>query len=116
MPDPTTTIKSSMASYPGMAAIIIELVQGLPGEVQKMKTALAGNDMDALRRVVHQLRGACGGYGFDAVTAVAAAAEESIKNAAPAAEISAKVGALINLISRIEGFDAAKQAANVMAA
>jgi PAS domain S-box-containing protein len=116
MPDPTTTIKSSMASYPGMAAIIIELVQGLPGEVQKMKTALAGNDMDALRRVVHQLRGACGGYGFDAVTAVAAAAEESIKNAAPAAEVSAKVGALINLISRIEGFDAAKQAANVMAA
>jgi hypothetical protein len=55
--------------------------------------------------LTHQLRGACGGYGFDAITTVAAAAEDSIKTGQPRLVISTRVNSLIQIIQHIEGYD-----------
>jgi PAS domain S-box-containing protein len=102
------TIKSSLAHEPRMQAIIVEYVDGLPGEVHKMVDFLERNDLSALQKVVHQLRGASGGYGFDPVTDVATRAEESIKEQQAAESIAANVKSLIELIRRIDGYDESK--------
>jgi CheY-like chemotaxis protein/HPt (histidine-containing phosphotransfer) domain-containing protein/anti-sigma regulatory factor (Ser/Thr protein kinase) len=102
-------IKSSMGDYPGMKKIITEFVEGLPAEVRKMTDFLHRNQLDALRRVAHQLRGASGGYGFDAVTEPATKIEEAIKRSASLQTITDHVNSLIHILRRIEGFDSNNQ-------
>ena len=66
-------IVSALAHLPQMQQIIVEFVNELPGEVKKIQQLMQTPDLDAIRRVVHQLRGAGGGYGFDSISETAAA-------------------------------------------
>ncbi len=101
-------IKSTLAEYPGMKLIIDEFVAGLPGEVRKMTDFLAQNDMASLRRVVHQLRGAGGGYGFAFLTEPATSAEGSIDASTRIEVITAEVESLVAAIRRVEAYDETK--------
>jgi PAS domain S-box-containing protein len=98
-------IKSTFASNPRMATIIPEFVAGLAGEVRKMTDLLERKELAALQKVVHQLRGASGGYGFDSVTQPATRAEESIKAGNALESITAEIKSLIEVIRRIDGYD-----------
>ena len=102
---PADSIRSTMMDYPGMARIIVEFVQGLPEEVRKLKDFLKAEKPDELRRVVHQLRGACGGYGFDGLTEVATAAENAIHAADNVEIVTRHINSLIEMIRRIEGYE-----------
>jgi HPt (histidine-containing phosphotransfer) domain-containing protein len=104
-PELAGTIKSTLGEQPGMAKIIDEFVHDLPGEVQKLQAFLGAGEMDSLRRVVHQLRGAGGGYGFESITELATVAEAAIKAAKAGESINTKIDALIENIIRIEGYD-----------
>jgi signal transduction histidine kinase/CheY-like chemotaxis protein/HPt (histidine-containing phosphotransfer) domain-containing protein len=97
-------IKSSLLGYPGMKNIILEFIEGLPEELQKISDSLERFDMTTLRRTVHQIRGAAGGYGFDQITGPAAAAEESIRAEASIDVIREKIDGLTDIIRRIDGF------------
>jgi CheY-like chemotaxis protein/HPt (histidine-containing phosphotransfer) domain-containing protein len=101
-------IRSSLADNPRMMSIIPEFVDGLPGEVRKMADLLQRNDLEALQRVVHQLLGSAGGYGFDPVTEPAAKAEEAIKAGQALQTISAQIESLIQVVRRIDGYDESK--------
>ena len=103
--DPSGPIASTMSDHPGMKPIIIEFVQGLSNEVNKMQNMLEQKDLQSLKRVVHQLRGAGGGYGFDAISTAAATAEESIKAAHNLDVIDGEIKSLIDIIRRVEGFE-----------
>jgi CheY-like chemotaxis protein/HPt (histidine-containing phosphotransfer) domain-containing protein len=103
--DPANILRSSIGLHPGMAAIIADFVRDLPAQVDQLKSMLETKQMDPLRRLVHQLRGACGGYGFEAVTDIAAAAEKAIKTGQTSVVISDCINSLIQVIQRIEGFD-----------
>ena len=72
------TISSTMGDYAGMKKIIVEYVDGLPDDVLKMQELLRSNELPLLRRVVHQLRGTGGGYGFDPISELATIAEAAI--------------------------------------
>jgi CheY-like chemotaxis protein len=109
----TTPIKSSIAEHPGMMTIIAEFVDGLPDEGRKMTEFLEQNDMASLRRVVHQMRGAGGGYGFTPLTELATKAEASINASDNLKSTTADVKALIDVMRQIEGYDERK--ANVTA-
>jgi PAS domain S-box-containing protein len=98
-------ITSRLTDNPRMRRIIPEFVEGLPGEVRKMNDLLKRNDLAALEKVVHQLRGASGGYGFDAVTEPATRVEESIKGGQALECVAAEMKSLIEVIRRIEGYD-----------
>jgi CheY-like chemotaxis protein/HPt (histidine-containing phosphotransfer) domain-containing protein len=98
-------IKSSLADYPGMTKIIPEFVEGLPGEVRKMLDLLQRNDLGELQRVVHQLRGASGGYGFEPVTEPATKTEQLIKAGQPVESVAPNVQSLIDVIRRIDGYN-----------
>ena len=89
-----------------MAAIIKEFVHDLPEEVQKLRNFLGAGEMDSLRRAVHQLRGAGGGYGFESITKLATIAETAIDANETGESIPATIERLVEHISRIEGYDA----------
>jgi len=98
-------IASTMSHYPGMKKIIAEFVEGLPVEIRKMEDLLNRDDLQSLRRVVHQLRGTGGGYGFDAITELAGNVEDAINAAGDRESISDQVTGLIDVIRRIEGVE-----------
>ena len=99
------TIASTMSDYPGMKKIIAEYVESLPGEIRKMQDMLNRGDMPPLRRVVHQLRGTGGGYGFDLISDLAGNVETAIDATEHHASVALKIKSLIDVIRRIEGFD-----------
>jgi CheY-like chemotaxis protein len=103
-----SAIKSSLGDNPRMQAIIPEFVDGLPGQVRMMTDLLERKDLAALQKVVHQLRGASGGYGFEPITEPANRAEESIKAGNAPESIAAEIKSLIEVIRRIDGYDESK--------
>jgi signal transduction histidine kinase/HPt (histidine-containing phosphotransfer) domain-containing protein len=103
--DSSATIKSNLINYPGMGDIIAEFVAGLPDQVHKISDCLDRKDLEALRHIVHQIRGSGGGYGFDQITAPATQAEASIRAAASLELIRSEVESLVAVIHRIDGFD-----------
>jgi len=106
--DSAGAIKSSLGDNPRMQAIIPEFVDGLPDQVRMMTDLLERNDLAALQKIVHQLRGASGGYGFEPITEPANKAEESIKLGKAPEAIAAEIKSLIDVIRRIEGYDESK--------
>jgi PAS domain S-box-containing protein len=97
-------IASTMSNYRGMKKIIIEFVEGLPGEIAKIQDLLDHNDLNSLRRVAHQLRGTGGGYGFDVITDLAGNVEDAINAAETRESIDQRIRSLIGVIRRVEGF------------
>jgi PAS domain S-box-containing protein len=106
--DASHRIKSSLATNPRMMHIIPKFVSALPEKVHNMIELLERNDLTAVGRIVHQLLGACGGYGFDAVTAPATRAEVAIKTNQTLESISAEIKSLVEVIRRIDGYDESK--------
>jgi HPt (histidine-containing phosphotransfer) domain-containing protein len=87
-------VRSSSADDPDMAEILPLIVAELPEQVAALIQHLQGQDLEELRRVTHQLKGAGGGYGFAQITEVAARAEQRVKDAAPLDTIAAEVESL----------------------
>jgi HPt (histidine-containing phosphotransfer) domain-containing protein len=99
-----------------MMKIIPEFVEGLAGAVRTMEECLTANDMDRLQTVVHQLRGASGGYGFDDVTEPSIKAERAIKAGENIEKITAEIASLLSVIRRIDGYGECQHAAGLIEA
>jgi signal transduction histidine kinase/DNA-binding response OmpR family regulator len=99
------TIASTMTDYPGMKKIIIEFVEELPGEILKIQDLLIRDELQLLRRAVHQLRGTGGGYGFYPITDAAGSVEDAINATDNQESIVSKINSLFGVMRRIEGFD-----------
>ncbi len=102
------TIMSSMNELPGMKQMIEQFVEGLPNEIDKLQKLVEQEDLMPLRRVVHQLRGTGGGYGFEAITEWAGKIEDSINAADIPQSIHDQVNSLIDVIQRCHGFKSTK--------
>ncbi len=103
-PAANDVVCSSYANMPELRQILGEFIDELPERVAKMKEQLGQNDLPSLRRAVHQLRGAGGGYGFDLITELASRAEETIDEGKAIEEIATRVDDLIALIRRVQGY------------
>ena len=101
-------IRSSLAGDPRMMEIIPGFVDGLPGKVRKMLDLLEHHDLVALQKVVHELVGTAGGYGFATVSQPARKAQQLILAGADLEPIAAEINSLIEVIRRIEGYDESK--------
>jgi signal transduction histidine kinase/FixJ family two-component response regulator/HPt (histidine-containing phosphotransfer) domain-containing protein len=116
-PTPTTaargpsagTLKSEFAGDHEMQEVLNEFVAGLPAQVKKLGELLVTSNVDELRRAVHQIKGAGGGYGFPTMTQTAAAAEQSIKASAPMDTVAGQVRGLIELIRNVQGYDQSQE-------
>jgi len=103
-PVPGALVTSTLAHDPDLKDLLDQFIANLPGKLTRLTDLLARNDLEELRRLVHQLKGAGGGYGFPQITEKAAAIEAQIRASAPAEILIASVGDLADLIGRIEGY------------
>ncbi|MEM1331248.1 MAG: Hpt domain-containing protein [Planctomycetota bacterium] len=71
---------SVYADDPDMAELVVEFVSELDDRVAALQTALDADDLVALRRMAHQLKGAGGGYGFPSITETASDLERACDN------------------------------------
>ena len=60
---------------------------GLADRLRAIEAALAAGDREVLRRELHKLRGAAGGYGFDALADAAGEAEAAVRAGGGEAEV-----------------------------
>jgi len=103
-PEPRPGLRSCFADHREMKQVLSEFIAGLPEQVRQMAQLLNDHDAVALKRTVHQLKGAGGGYGFPSVTDAAARAERRILDGQPLAEVEKEVRELIELLRSIEGY------------
>jgi nitrogen-specific signal transduction histidine kinase/CheY-like chemotaxis protein len=71
---------------------------GLADRLRAIESAMASGDRDTLRRELHKLRGAAGGYGFDALADAAGDAEVAVREGGGAAEVE-RAAALLRSVA-----------------
>ena len=106
---PPEPVRSTYASDEDMKDALNEFVAELPAKVEGLMALLREQNLDGLRRAVHQLKGAGGGYGFADITSLAAAAEQRIKASDPLDDIASTVHTLAEFIRRIDGYNKARE-------
>ena len=99
------SVRSTYADDADMREALNDFIKELPEKVQRMESLLAQQDLEQLRRIVHQLKGAGGGYGFASITQRAAAAEQRIKSQDSLNHIAVGIQDLIELIRSVEGYN-----------
>ena len=102
-------LRSSFAEDPDMTEVLDEFVTRLPERVEELGRFLTAGNLDGLRRAVHQLKGAGGGYGFPQITDAAALAEKRVKSNEALASVAQGVNSLIQLIRSVEGYDKSRE-------
>jgi len=90
---------SELADDPDMVELIGEFLEHLGGRVANIRSLRGAVTDEALRRLLHQLKGAAGGYGFMSITRAAHDAERLLQEDAAPQKIHA---ALDHLIERCE--------------
>jgi signal transduction histidine kinase/DNA-binding response OmpR family regulator len=103
------TLASTYAGDPDMREVIDEFVGRLPSQVFGIRRMLEEKNLEELRRAVHQMKGAGGGYGFADITTYAAKAEQAVKEGCPLEKISAEVERLVQLVRRVQGYEATNE-------
>ncbi len=95
-------IRSIYEDDPDMIEIVREFADELPSRAEAVEALLRQADLGELQRLVHQLKGAGGGYGFAAVTEMAAALEQALKDGADAAALEARASVLCETLRAVE--------------
>jgi len=91
---------STFGTDPDMVEIVDLFVGEMPERVASLQKCLADADLDNLRVVAHQLKGAGGSYGFQSITECAARVEGAIRSREPEEQIRQDVAALVDLCQR----------------
>ena len=73
-------IISQLAGNEDFAPLLQQFISEIPERISHIDLALAADDVALLKRIVHQLKGACGGYGFPSLTEEAFALEKAMDN------------------------------------
>lgn len=102
-------LRSSFADDPTMHVAIAEFVDLLPYRVAIIERLLREGNLIELRRVIHQIKGAGGGYGFDPITQYAAQADQSLKEQNSPEIIAGQVDLLVGLIRTVEGYQPTRE-------
>ncbi len=94
-------LESAYANDPDMIELVQAFVSELPDKIHAIQDASDRGDIDTLRVLVHQLKGAAGGYGFPSISEASAVLESSVKAQQELAAIKGEVDALVELCQRV---------------
>jgi histidine phosphotransfer protein HptB len=70
---------SDLAADADLAELVDLFVRELPGRLRDFERAIAAGDLDGIRKLAHQLKGAGGSYGFPALGTAAAELEQAAR-------------------------------------
>ena len=107
-------LDGTFSDDPAFAPIFAAYVDELPGQVDRLQKLSADPHEPELRRLLHQIKGAGGGYGLPDLTAVAAEAERAF-DTQDLNHLTVSVDALVRLMRRVRGYDAAMESADASA-
>ncbi|MCK8515438.1 ATP-binding protein [Methylonatrum kenyense] len=99
--DSSQAIYSSYADDPEMMDLVSGFVDRLSGTVMDIQAAEEANDFERLRRLVHQLKGAAGGYGFKQLGEAADALEQAVRDGRSPATRDSAMARLVQICSRV---------------
>ena len=97
----TDPIYSALGKDPDLKEIVGLFVAEMPDRISRLLDRLDAGDREEARRVVHQLRGSAGSYGFEPVSRLAARVEEAIRQSRPPEEIRRLAEELVGLCRRV---------------
>jgi len=93
-------LQSQLADDPEMAELLDLFLSELPKRVDTVTNALRERELQTLRRVAHQMKGSCAGYGFPTIGAAAGSVERTVEQGAPLEQIKGQVDELVDLCQR----------------
>ena len=73
-------IRSTLVQDPDYAELVSEFVSNVPDRIRAIRDSIDSNDAKQLCTLVHQLKGACGSYGFHEITPIAASLESKMRS------------------------------------
>jgi HPt (histidine-containing phosphotransfer) domain-containing protein len=97
------SVYSRLASDPDLREIVDLFVDEMPERVAALLEQLQNQDWEGLRRTAHQLKGAAGSYGFDAISPCAGKVEAAIHDGEPEQRIRVTVEELVDVCNRARG-------------
>lgn len=97
----TEYLYSSLASDPDLGEIVDMFVEEMPARVQALADCLSSGDWTQLGRYAHQMKGACGSYGFDQLTVPAARLEHACRDTQDEGLIRDALEELTSLCQRV---------------
>jgi signal transduction histidine kinase/CheY-like chemotaxis protein/HPt (histidine-containing phosphotransfer) domain-containing protein len=98
-------LQSTLAADAVWAPLVREFVAELPAQVAQMNRLMTAVETTDLCRVLHQIKGSGGLYGFARLTEEAASAEQAIKNGLNHQEVHRRARVVIDLIRSIQNYD-----------
>ena len=97
-------LRSTIADDPDVGQFLSDYVNHLPAMVGELTKQMDRQDLEQLGRVIHQLKGTGGLYGFATITDSATAAERTIRQGEPLEEVRRQVESLVALVRRVESY------------
>jgi histidine phosphotransfer protein HptB len=94
-------IYSRLGGDPDLEDIVVMFVEELPTRVTALLEHLDKGDWENLQRLSHQIKGAAGSYGFDALSPAAGRVESAVRNGEPEEQIRLAVAELRDLCGRV---------------
>ncbi|XZE21850.1 Hpt domain-containing protein [Pirellulaceae bacterium SH449] len=94
-------IHSLFATDEDFTDLLREFVHSLPYRQQSLTDCLENRDLERLTRIIHQLKGACGGYGFPSLTDAARALEEQLRAGVELSELREQILRFADLLSLV---------------
>jgi HPt (histidine-containing phosphotransfer) domain-containing protein len=91
-------IRSSLAADPDFSDLVVEFVNEIPTKLAAIQRSVAECDTVTLRRTFHQLRGACGGYGFPMLSEAAGVIEDRISSNDSISQLELRIGEFIEML------------------
>ena len=94
-------IYSTLGADPNLGEIVEIFVDEMADRIETLSRQFDASDWKALQRTAHQLKGAAGSYGFDAISQPAARLEFALRDSEPEEELAQATAELIDFCSRI---------------
>ncbi len=83
-----------------MAELLEHFLRELPQRVESVSRAWESRELSTLKRLAHQLKGSCAGYGYPTIGNAAASVESGLAADAPLERVAADVDELVALCRR----------------
>jgi histidine phosphotransfer protein HptB len=96
-----TCIYSPLAADPDLSELVEMFVEEMPDRINSLETQARNGDWQQLTRTAHQLKGAAGSYGFNAITPLAFRLEAAAKNGCQEEAILSALNELLDLCRRV---------------
>jgi PAS domain S-box-containing protein len=94
---------AKLLAKPGTAKLVERFLAGLPQRMAAIQAAFGENDLNQLKVLAHQLKGAAGGYGFNEISQAARQLEHTVNSGAGSSAITKCISDLMALCTSIRG-------------